>query len=230
MLVISEKLQNLSHISHNMNDTKQTLGTILGNKLLNFIAENSAKKIAKKILEFTLGLLIGVIIYRPESTIGILLKAFQYEDYAASKILAGVVIIYGRKLPWKIYKKLNLYRKKINGPGGERLIDGIPVNELADYLIRNRNFRREGANGVRETFGLHMEKFNRLANNLENKKILKRGENNMRVLDGRWSRQALIDFLGQSGNSGSENNWFRVFKLSDPKAKIRLDNADLKSV
>ena len=213
-----------------MNDTKQTLGTVLGNKFLTFIAENSAKKIAKKILEFVLGLLIGVIIYRPEATIGIISNALVFKYYAVLKILTGIIIIYGRKLPGKIHKKIKFFRKNNQLGDNNKLIDGIPVIELADYLIRNKNFRREGANGVRETFGLHMEKFNRLANNLENKKILKRGDNNMRVLDGRWSRQALIDFLGQSENSGSENNWFRVFKLSDPKAKIRLDNADLKSV
>lgn len=208
--------------------TSKTLGGVFAQKVLNFFAENTIASVVWKLTELSLGMFLGVFIYRPVLVSNFLFETLKTQNYAFPKIAAALGVYFFRKRLFKLFKRCSKLVQKSRVPKAEKLIDGIPVNELADYLIRNGNFRREGANGIRETFGIsNMEKFNRLANNLERRKILKRGENNMRVLDGRWSRQALIDFLGQSERSGEAENWFRVFKLGDASAKIRLDRKEI---
>src|SRR6266568_5032166 len=155
------------------NECKQTLKSVLWNKALKFFAENSMGTILRKFTEFALGIFLGAFIYRPEVISNFVSKLVIAQNYAIPKIGVTLIIFFSRKTLLKLFKRCSKLVQKKRIPESEKLIDGIPVNELADYLIRNGNFRREGSNGVRETFGIsNMEKFNRLANNLERRKIL----------------------------------------------------------
>ncbi|TXH08070.1 MAG: hypothetical protein E6R04_11640 [Spirochaetes bacterium] len=208
--------------------TKQTLRGVFWNKFLRFIEKNSIGYLAKKTVELLLGGLIGAMLVKPDIVINFISEVVKTHDFAVPKIAAGILIIFSRKLFYRIPGKIRKFRKKLINQTGEanKLIDGVPVPELADYLVRNKNFRREGVNGARETFGLNMKKFNVLAGKLEKAGILLRGENNMRILAPRWSRQALIDFLAQEK---IDSGWFRVFKIGDPTVKIRLDRQEINS-
>ncbi len=214
----------------NQNQINQTFGEVVGGKIIAHIRDRKAKHLLKEIAELIIGLFLGAAIIAPQKVIVTLINIFSYNGFVIMKVIVTLAIFFYRKSIIRLFKKVRKFHMKHQIVETDKLIDGIPVHELADYLIRNNNFKREGINGVRETFGISsMEKFNRLANNLEYKKILKRGENNMRVLDGRWSRQALIDFLSQSKDSGDGENWFRVFKINAPQAKLRFDKKEILS-
>jgi hypothetical protein len=207
---------------------KQTIGGVIAEKIAGHIRAHKFTDLLKQAVELIAGLFIGAVFAAP----GHVLAAFEWmittHGYVIPKVVGVMMLFFYRKSFVKIYSKAKRhFAKRASASEKEKLIDGIPVSELADYLIRNTNFKREGVNGVRETFGLNMEKFNRLAQNLERRKVLKRGESNMRILDGRWSRQALIDFLGQSEKSGEAESWFRVFKINDETAKVRLDKHEI---
>jgi len=213
------------------NDTIQTTfrGIVWG-KFLRFIENNTVTSIAQKLTELFLGLFLGVLLFKPDAVANAALTMLKMQNFALPKIMAGLIIIYGRKFVYKIPGKIRKFRivlaqanvQKMHNP----VIDGIPIDELADHLIRNGHFRREGINGVRATFGLRMEKFNALAGRLEANGVLVRGENNLRVLAPKWSRQALIDFLSQTDKSKNMTPWFRVHRIGEG-AKIRLDRQEI---
>lgn len=212
------------------NEYKQTIRSVISGKLLKFIADNSIGSLLKKTAELILGMVFGAFIFRPAMIIDFIRETLIMQDYAVPKIMAGFLIFYCRKLLYKIPGKIRRLKKKFENHSIEvsKMVDGIPVDELADYLVRNGNFRREGVNGVRETFGLRMDKFNRLAGKLEQNGVLIRGENNLRKLAPKWSRQALIDFLSQSESSKVMTPWVRVHRIGE-NAKIRLDRQEILS-
>lgn len=199
-----------------------SLISVLWQKVVAYVERKKTVYLFRKAMELIAGLTIGFIIIKPYAVLNFILSIIQYQNFALPKLSLGIAIIFSRKAAFRFFRKIQ--RKEL-GLDQEKLIEGIPVAELADYLIRNGNLRREGINGVRATFGIaNMEKFNRLASNLERRKILTRGDNNMRVLSGRWSRQALIDFMAQPENE----NWFRVHRIGEGN-KVRLDRKEILS-
>lgn len=207
-----------------------TLGSVLSKKFLQFIASRSIGSLLKSLAELSLGIVLGAFIFKPDIVGRLISETLIAQNYAFPKIMAGLIIIYCRKLFYRIPGKIRKFRIRLEKANVQKLhnpmLDGIPVDELADYLVRNGNFRREGVNGARETFGLRMEKYNNLAKKLEENGVLIRGENNLRILSSKWSRQALIDFLSQSENSKTMGPWFRVHRIG-ANAKVRLDRQEI---
>ena len=213
------------------NTNPTTIKNVFQGKILQFIANNTMGSLAKKLAELCVGLVLGAFIFRPAVVGSFILETLKTEDYAIPKVLGFITIFYCRKLIYKIPGKARNVKRKIDVHFAEahKQLDGIPVDELADYLIRNKNFRREGINGARQTFGLRMEKYNQLAKKLEEHGVLVRGENNLRVLSPKWSRQALMDFLSQSESSKTMGPWFRIHRIG-ANAKVRLDRQEINPV
>jgi len=204
-----------------------TITGAVSERIAGYIRGHKFTDIIKKTAELISGLFIGVALLTPDHVTESLLWCATVRNGAIPKLVVVMSLFFYRRAIARFISRLfrwaharDLARQK------EKLIDGIPVSELADYLIRNGNLKREGVNGARETFGINMDRFNRLANNLERLHILERGENNMRILAGRWSRQALIDCLSQSESSGAAEPWFRVFRVGEA-AKVRLDRHEI---
>jgi hypothetical protein len=209
-------------------ENHETIATVFAEKLTGYIRGHKFADLIKKVAELAAGFFIGVAILAPGHVIDGLWWMATARNGAILEAIAIMSLFFRRRAISRIFGRLVRFAHKRGIMAAkERLIDGIPISELVDYLIRNGNLKREGANGARETFGLNMDRFNRLANNLERLHILERGENNMRMLAGRWSRQALIDCLGQSESSGSAEPWFRILRIGDPSAKVRLDKEEI---
>jgi hypothetical protein len=211
-------------------ENTQTITGAVASKISSYIASHKFTEIIKKTAELFCGFFTGVALLAPDSVSEAMLWCATVRNNAIPKVVVIMCLFfYRRQIARFIARLFRWAHARDIARNKERLIDGIPVSELADYLIRNGNLKREGVNGARETFGLNMERFNRLANNLERLRILERGESNMRVLSGRWSRQALIDCLSQSNDSRSADPWFRIFKVGGGE-KIRLDKTEIAQI
>jgi len=212
-----------------METQKTSIAMVLAQKLANHIATHSVRQLLWQLVELAVGVFFGALLISPDGTLELIRSGLTYSDYAPLKIMAVMALFFHRKT---IIKKVRLYtnktvakhvQKDVN-KSGEKLIDNIPVTELVDYLVRNNHFRREGVNGVRSTFGLNMEKFNALAKKLEENGVLIRGENNGRILDDKWSRQSLIDYLSGVQKSIDLIPRFRIHRIG---GKIRLDKNEI---
>lgn len=207
---------------------KMTLRSVFWIKFIRSVEQNKTTYLFKKALEFLVGLSIGFMLYKPMAVLDIATKVLSFQEFVIIKIFLGVSLFFMRKRIVTFYKKVSRWvRNRKVSKSKEALIDGVPVSELVDYLFRNNNFKREGVNGARETFGLNMDRYNRLAQALEDKNVLVRGENNMRVLSKSWSRQSLIDFLSENPKSQQMKSYFRVIKINDPSAKVRLNKDEI---
>lgn len=200
-----------------------TLSGVVKVKVTRYIQKHKTKQLFGQALELIGGGLIGATLIAPNQLLSFGEFLLKTNNFAIPKVVVGLVIFFGRK---SIIRKFLLYFSRIWPvvDDGEKLLDDIPVTELVDYLLRNKHFKREGINGVRETFGLNMERFNRLAKKLEETKVLTRGENNSRILESSWSRQALIDYLSGEEKSTDLKPRFTINRIgSNHKTRLMRD-------
>lgn len=179
----------------------------------------------RKVTELSVGILLGACVVAPSIVADDFLRVAEIESYAPVKFIFVLAAFYYRKTIFRLCKRWVRIVQKFFKPK-EKQIDNIPVAELVDYLIRNRHFRREGINGARATFGLNMDKFNKLARHLEDRGVLTRADNNGRVLAEQWSRQSLVDYLSGKDKSSELLPRFKIRRIGE-NAKIRLDNSEM---
>lgn len=200
-----------------------TLGGVLAEKVIGHIKNNNIKTLSLQAAELFFGAFLGSLLVAPNQIMAGVENLLKTQDFALPKFVGFAILFWGRKFIFRTIKGLIRAFQRIGRrietqkaiQNDEPLLDGIPVPELVDYLLRNKKFKREGVNGVRQTFGLNMERFNRLAKNLEEVKVLIRGENNGRELDGAWSRQALIDHLSGERKSSELKPRFVIKRIGD---------------
>lgn len=204
-----------------------TLKTALWLKIVNFVYRNSPAQLARKAGELFLGGFLGALALKPSQIIDFVSVGLKAQNYATVKMAVMLVLFFNRKYIFRfLAKKYQSFSANLQVEGKEKLVFGIPISELADYLMRNRHFKREGINGVRSTFGLNMEKFNLLASGLESAGVLCRGDNNARFLKPEWTRQTLVDFLGQNEKSKNIKPIIKITRIGQNE-KIRLSTQEI---
>ena len=207
---------------HSFEPPVHSLRSIFAEKSGAYIRKTPVLRLFKQSLGLLIFALISIILISPAAGRSIVWFVASGGGAIVPKIaLAWCVVRFWRRIVYFPRRVRNAVQRLRNR---QNTIDGIPVGELVDYLVRNQHFKREGVNGVRATFGLNMEKFNRLAANLEKSGVLKRGENNSRVLGDRWNRQTLFDLLdGKKRSSEVSGGLFKVRGIE----KVRVDNAEI---
>lgn len=204
-----------------------SLSGVLMAKLAGYVKEHKASELFGQLLELTAGLFLGSLLVAPTQIMAGAEYLLKIEDFAIPKVVGFAILFFGRKAIFRTFKRVGRFFEKRKAIiNDEKMIDSIPVAELVDYMLRNKHFKREGVNGVRATFGLNMERFNRLAKKLEENKVLVRGENNGRILDGKWSRQALIDYLSGEKRSADLQPRFTIHRIGAGN-KVRLMREEL---
>lgn len=203
---------------------RPTLVGVLVEKLIVYVRANKSGRILRKLAEVVTALILGVLVLYPAEVLAALDSLLKLNNFAIPKVSGVAVAFLGRRSIIRMFKRCAKFVHSFSLQH-EKLLDGIPVVELSDYMIRNKHFKREGVNGVRETFGLNMQKFNKLAARLEENGVLVRGENNGRVLDAKWSRQTLIDYLSGTEKSVEMQPHFKIHRIG-VGAKVRLDRQD----
>lgn len=201
-----------------------SLAGVLADKFVGHVQSHKFSQLFWQFLELAAGLFLGALLVAPTQILAGLEYVAKIEDFAVPKVVVFSFLFFGRKTIVREFKRLGRFfenRKAVANQ--EKMIDNIPVPELVDYMLRTKHFKREGMNGVRATFGLNMEKFNRLAKKLEENKVLVRGENNGRILDGHWSRQALIDYLSGEKRSADLQPRFTIHRIGGGKVRLMKD-------
>lgn len=163
-------------------------------------------------IEILACILFGLIVVSPMYFIGKLHTLIALGGYAIPKFIIGYLLIKNRK----ILRKLPLIIKKgiWSHQSTEKLVFGVPVSKLIDFLLTTQSFKREGINGARNKLGLSMKNYENLAKRMENNEILVRGEKNARILNPEYSKQKLLDFF--ENNNNRNEVWFDIHKIESP--------------
>ena len=205
----------------------KTLAQIIHSKTIAYFEARTIRDIKKDTRELLFGLILGAFIIAPDKIITATQNASQIGNFAPIKIFFLIIVFKHRKFLIKFAKKIFFGNpKKKLVANSEDMIDSIPVIELVDYLVKNAHFKREGINGVRQTFGLNMDRYNQLAQRLEKNGVLVRGENNCRILADFWTRQTLFDYLSGKINSKDLVPKITIRRIGEG-AKIRMQKNEL---
>jgi len=155
-----------------------SLRKVLYTKFLRWVDEATFHKL-KKYLVRTCGTVLFFSLFLAYSfTTGMLLAILQWNEYRIPiAILIFLLIINAKKL--RRFKR----RRK----GNAHTFHGLPVDELASYLL-DHGFKRDHA---MKKLGISKGKYEKVAEILDNAKVLTRDDNNGRILNN-ISREDLV--------------------------------------
>lgn len=173
-------------------DAPATIGEAIAERIALTIQEDGIRKTAGRTGRFAAAVLIICGVIAPQLTMGYVYALLSWKSAAILKIVICIAAFsYYRYAPrafaWIATKLKSMRPKKTDD-----LYHGIPVGELADYLLEQGAFPRENAI-VR--FAISRKRQFKIADELERNGILERGNANARVLRPDLSREQLVTFL-----------------------------------
>ncbi len=165
----------------------------------------------------------------PAFVAGMLLDVLQWNGYKVPAMLLTVALCVKGK---GIIRWANRVRMKRLG-ANQHTYHGLPVDELASYLVERRNFTREDACAK---FGVSWKKHQRIADELEHHQVLVRGENNARVLNA-ITREQLVRQLREDfplafadgewvERRGNYHQFLRDKERADQKERERVERLE----
>lgn len=153
-----------------------SLRRVLWVKFLRWIEKSPLQSLWWSLIR-CLTLLLGLCaIIAPSFTVGMLTASFQWNNYRVPLCLAVILLTVNVKRLWQLRKLFTARQRKLQP--NQHTYQGIPVDEFASYLLQHGAFTTEAMNRL----ALPQRKWAKIADELEKNGILKRGENNARVL------------------------------------------------
>lgn len=164
---------------------KRTIPQIISNKILDNLENLTLSDILIRSLLLFIAIFFTLAILFPATTHSITKSIMQYQNYALLKttIIFATVFNFQRimKMVVEVYNARPTPQKSSTGD----TIEGIPTLELLDHLFEHKSFKRED---IETKFAIPRNRYATLANKMESIGILKRGENNSRVLNEEYTR------------------------------------------
>lgn len=195
--------------------TKKTLGSVVGQKSLDWIEQGRIIRRARAALVYAYG---AYAIALPESAYRSFLAIMSAQGF----LLPKLVVFWLAVSNWrKISKLIKSYRKY---PEGVKTIEGVPDYEILHHLFMAQSFKREE---VLKKFNMSARRFDKLAKKLEEIGVLVRGENNSRVLNNEFTREELADIMGQASHAEEIKKPIRIFQFGKA-AKLRASEIKIK--
>lgn len=145
-------------------------------------------------LSFLAGL-ISSFLTAPDATQTALYAAMQWKNGLLTAIVWSVALVfYSPKLFKFIVQQIVGLIEFFSDQTieSDETIEGIPVTEMVDHLFEEQSFKRDD---VESKFGIPRNRYQRLAEKMEELDILTRGENNSRVLNDDMTRAEVIEHL-----------------------------------
>ena len=155
---------------------RRTVGTVIQGKLLNWLAEATWNDIRKLLVLLGTVLLIAGLVFSANFTLGMLTTAAKWNGYRIPLFLALLALTLNARRIVRLVTRKRLQRKGAN----QHTYHGLPVDELASYLIEHQSFKRDDA---MSRFGITQPKHVSISKELEHHQVLVRGESNARVLN-----------------------------------------------
>lgn len=180
---------------------KKSFYNIYRSKCYNFLENRDLLDQARFIFKFSLSIWIIIFLAYPDVWLNYLKKIFMFQNMLIPKSFVTFYIIYNI---WSIYKNYTYIKKMVTKSiksftsnkickqniqeNKEKLISWIPIIEILNHLFENKHFKRTE---VEWKFWISRNKYQQLAAKLEDINILKRGENNSRVLNEEYTREQI---------------------------------------
>lgn len=167
---------------------RPTLFGVLWTRFLVWLQDASWYRIRRTLCR--LGCVVAVVtgFAAPQYLLGVLAASLSFHDALVPKAgICIVALLYGRA--W--YRFARRWQARIRAGGNQHTFEGVPIDELASYLLSSGRFTREDA---MERLHLSQPKHKRIGDLLEQVGVLVRGEFNALQLQ-EISREQLVSIL-----------------------------------
>lgn len=195
--------------------TKPTLSRIVWNKFLRWVNDSKMSTITKTLFRWCILFTLILTCLTPSSIISFFSMALSSPKVVS---VTAVVVL------WCYGKTLTRTVKQKKRSGNQHTYYGIPVEEIATYLIEQKAFPVS----AQSSLGITQPTWRKIAKELEAHNILVRGENNSRVLN-TITREQLVTQLKDKfplilcdGEWATKDGPWRMF-LKDSERKDRLE-------
>lgn len=118
---------------------------------------------------------LGFVVMVPQFALGLLTSAAAWNGYKIPLFSALLLVTLNAKRVYLWTKQTNVRRRGSN----QHNYHGIPVGELAEWLMKKRAFKRDES--IKQ-WALSQGKYVKIAEELEKHGVLERGDNHARVL------------------------------------------------
>lgn len=171
---------------------ERNVKSILWNKFLDILEDSTFRQIISVILLIKSSLILALVLTYPEKASELLLTAWKFENFLIPKIVWSFILIFNFKRIFEILKNLIPEFPEVKEEPKGDTIEWIPVVELLDHLFEFESFKRDD---IEKKFGIPRNRFTDLAQKLEELCVLKRGENNSRILNKEFARSDIANIL-----------------------------------
>lgn len=187
-----------------MQNTTRSLGSVIYNKFLSYVEENTAVDIFIDFAKAFTWIVISISLVNIPVATEKLLYVVKYGDFAIVKILLAFIVVYFARDILGAVKSFFSYlrdlipeipKDPVHGP----IYMGIPVVELVDYLFTAENYNRDL---FCSHFAVGRKVFDTLASGLDNIGVFARGANNSRVLSSSYSRGDITNIITRASENG----------------------------
>lgn len=174
---------------------RPSLIRVLWIKFVEFVEEKPLGSIVRFVgLSFLAGVLSSFLT-APEATEDAFYALMLWKHGAIPAIgMCFAAVFFAPRVLRYLFDEVCQFIEAVTGQSCEsdETIEGVPVPELIDHLFEEGSFKREDIEGK---FAMPRNRYQRLAEKMEQLDILTRGENNSRVLNKKMSRGEVIEHL-----------------------------------
>lgn len=174
-VVLKPQAKQLFEVQPQQSHPRLSLRRVLWVRFLRWIDTTSLTQILKTLFRIGCVIAIALGVFARQFAIDVTLSIIRWNSYKIPIFLALLVTMLNAK------RAFNFMRRAIvrTRAGNQNTYRGLPVGELASFLMKHGSFKREEAI---KAFALSQGHYQKIAEELEQQGVLKRGENNARVL------------------------------------------------
>lgn len=197
-----------------MQNTTRSLGSVIYNKFLAYVEENTTVDIFIDFAKAFTWIVISISLVNIPVAMEKLLYVVKYGEFAIIKILLAFIVVYFARDILGAIKSFFSYlrdlipeipKDPVHGP----IYMGIPVVELVDYLFTSESYNRDL---FCSHFAVGRKVFDDLASGFDTIGVFSRGANNARVLSSDYSRADISSILTRASENGEIRPLIRATK------------------
>lgn len=125
----------------------------------------------------------------PHFVLGSVTAAVRWNmSFRVATFLGLLLLTLNAKRLWRLARRMRVRKER---KGNQHTYEGIPLDDFVTYLFQNKAFTTDAISEL----GLSQRKWRKIADELENGDVLRRGENNSRILNEDATREIVVKQL-----------------------------------
>lgn len=162
-------------------ETPKTISSVLYFKFIDYLDNNKLSKVTTPIFMVIMAILLAFALSNIRLALETCKIALLFHDFILPKFIFSLLIIWNYRFVYECFK--NVFALPVQKIEVDTFL-GMEIQEIVDYILENKTFRREEFS---KQFSIGRDTAEKLAKKLDAMNLFVRGENNARVLNAEFS-------------------------------------------